>query len=190
VNLSWTKGCANTVIRYSTGTCPTNNSSGTEIYNGSSNFFSHTGLTPGTIYHYAFCGYDGGHWGNWSECITTTTFAGSCEGDTPISSDVPSTNWFMWTNASRMDNFFLSPMINGIADDFGMPQNTMWFFVCLFFLVVSAFIWYLASHNLIWCGVWMIILLATFGFYQMLPLWFCVIFGIAALGVAIRGATN
>lgn len=192
VNLSWQKAqnFHDTVIRYSVAGCPANNSSGTEIYNGSGSFFSHTGLETGTTYYYVFWGYEGGYWGNQSDCLITTTPAGSCADHIPLNSSIGSHNWFVMTDSSKMDWFFLTPMVNGILDDVGMPHDSGWMLIFVFLLVVSAFIWYLASHNLIWCCIWVIICISGLGYFALLPLWFDVIFGIAALAVALKGASE
>lgn len=62
ISLVWDASSANaTLIRHSTTTYPATTADGTVSYNGTANFVTVSGLTPGTSYYFSAWNYDGAY---------------------------------------------------------------------------------------------------------------------------------
>ena len=60
ISLTWTKGSGNqTLVRFKTNGYPANTADGTQVYLGTLNYYTHSGLTAGTRYYYSAWSYDG-----------------------------------------------------------------------------------------------------------------------------------
>ena len=71
--LTWTKGDDDTVIVRNTTAYPDNATDGTEVYNGSLETYTDTGLTPSTTYYYRAWNWNGTNYSVWYTNVTQTT---------------------------------------------------------------------------------------------------------------------
>lgn len=184
INLSWVKGdgAEYTVVRYQTGSCPSTNISGTEVYNGTSNSYVHTDLSPGTTYYYQLWGWSGGNYSaSGSGCYLTTTLAGSCETTIPDEPETPDT-WWGAPNYERWDGLPWYNLINSLCDTVSLPYATGWMLMMIFFIVVTGLLAYALSHNLALAGGLVLIFTILGAVFELLPLWIAIVFGVTALG--------
>jgi hypothetical protein len=95
-NISWTHAAAGnyntSVLRYKTTGYPTSPTDGTEAYNGTDNYYEHTGLVAGTTYYYRVWEF-----ANWTyDSITLHKFSDGNESDSQTYVTAP----MVTTNAS------------------------------------------------------------------------------------------
>ena len=187
IDLSWTKGngSINTLIRYTTGECPSTNSSGNVAYNGTASSFTHGNLSSGTTYYYQLWGYAcGNHSANGSGCFFITTLAGDCGAAlTPSDPGTPG-GWFAAGNYTKFANWPGYGLINNLADTVGMPYGTAWMMLMIFIDVVAGLLCYAVSRNLALSAIVVLIGLIAGRVVDLLPLWFTAVFGLMAVGIA------
>ena len=107
INLTWTTpfglGVDKCVIYASTTDIPTDRDPGDEIYNGTSNHYEHTGLSPSTNYNYTIWGYNStsGIYSIAYEFDNSTTEAGAGDAILTISNPSPVNNTEIGYTTSR-----------------------------------------------------------------------------------------
>jgi hypothetical protein len=152
VDMEWTKpsGYSATRLYYKVGSIPSSNTTGTLLYSGTNNYYTHTGLLSGTTYGYRVYGYEGGAWSLPGTGIVTTK--GTSTGTGMIN---PSAilDWFQETDYTKQSATFLFPIINNMADSFSMPRNTAWLTWALAVSMFFGFLVWSASRSMMMTGI-------------------------------------
>ncbi|MBI4688908.1 MAG: fibronectin type III domain-containing protein [Nitrospirae bacterium] len=121
VSLSWsgfsdaTSGISNYVLAYSSGTMPTDCSSGTLIYPGSKTSYTHTGLNNGTTYYYRVCAVDNA--GNTSIGVTASATPQLQSSDTTP----PSGSFYIDSDAYYTNSISVTLTLSA-SDSSGVPE--------------------------------------------------------------------
>jgi hypothetical protein len=189
IDLSWVKGvgASRTLVKYSFTNYDeeTMFTSGIQLYFGSGSGTEHTGLSPGTIVYYWAWGEGDGTYSD-GVSLSSVTTAGS-SGSADVTAPPEPGNWFISTDYTTMSNFepFFTA-INNIADELGMPYNTIWMLAALIFCVLLPYaVFNFSSQNVLAAGVTMIICMAVVSAQHLIPLYVMFLSLVVLLGVSI-----
>ena len=146
ITLTWVKGdgSTRTRIRWSTTTYPTAIGEGFELYFDVGETVTLDSLTAGdTIFISAWGESDPDYSASYTTVVATTLAVGTQEGDS-METPTAFTNFFADPDYTRMEN--LEPIysgINGVADAFGTPRNTVWMLGALLLLSIISVVAYI-----------------------------------------------
>lgn len=185
IELTWSKGgnSSHTYIRWKTGSYPTGTADGNLLCNTSDVGYTHSGLTSGTTYYYRLWGEDGGTYSTTNTTIMCTTLAGAGVTSTPVAPSEPDT-WTSGTNSSTIENLPIYDIGNSFWDTFSFPHNTGWMIASLSLVMVSGFIIYSRSKNLLVAILTVMIFSIVLSIIGMMPMWFVYAFAITSLGMS------
>jgi len=189
IDLSWVKGvgASRTLVKYSFTNYDeaTMFTDGIQLYFSSGSGAEHTGLSPGTIVYYWAWGEGDGTYSD-GVSLSSVTSAGS-SGSADVASPPEPGNWFISTDYTTMSNFepFFTA-INNIADELGMPYNTIWMLAALIFCVLLPYaVFNFSNQNVLAAGVTMIICMAVVSAQHLIPLYVMFLSLVVLLGVGI-----
>jgi len=174
-------GSQNTIVRAQVGGYPANYTDGIEVYNGTTGTANLGGLVPGTTYYFRAWGWAAGNVSANYTGMPATTFAAGADSDVPSDPSVPST-WWATPDPTGLSDLPFYPIINDVADDYGIPQTTFWVVLILLFIMGLALFVYSQSHNVTSALMIAGIFIVVASFADLLPLWM-----IAAYGVPVAG---
>jgi hypothetical protein len=184
--LNWIKssGSTRTMIRYRTDTYPTSSTGAdlsTQVYFNTDSSFIHTGLTKGTTYYYSAWGETMGTYSAnpVNLAMTTSTLVAS---DSLPAAAQPS-GWFQEPDATILHN--LEPVysvINGLADDFGMPRGNMWLGIALLICMGIGIFIYVKLHAPALAMIVVALFMAGFVVLHIMPSFMIFVIIILALG--------
>jgi hypothetical protein len=188
VNLSWVRGtgASETKVRFAINTCPSDNTTGTEIYSGTAATYIHTGLVSGTDYCYWLKGYDSVEgYSSTAVIIHCTTLAGTTAvttGTTPglgegFISDPDST--------SLQAKFPGDPVNKAIAESIEMPIDYFYFAGAMFLIILLCFGAFIISREPIAPAAVCALCMAIGGWQGIIPPYLAWGLGIIALAVII-----
>ena len=186
VELSWTKasGSNNTILRGQVGNYPANITDGTNVYNSSGSSATHEGLSPGITYYYRAWGEAGGvNSTNYTD-VLTTTYAGVGGDDAPTDPVAPST-WWSPANYTNMANFTLYPIINDLADDYGLPRNTMWTTLTIILIMTIGIIIYATAHQPAVAILTVGALMWVASVMGLMPFWIALLYTVPAISIML-----
>lgn len=183
ISLNWVKavGATNTIVRFRTDTYPTTTADGTLVYNGTANYYLHSGLTAGTTYYYSAWGESGGVYS--ANAINLTMTTSSEIGASTIGTGVTPSNWWQEPNESFLVH--LEPVysvINGVADSWGVPRGNAWLALSLLFAMGVGIGLYLAFKSASFALIVMAFVIAGFVLLHILPTFMLFIAGFLLLG--------
>jgi hypothetical protein len=138
ISTSWAKanGATDTLIRYRTDTYPTTTADGTQAYLGTGTSFVVTGLTEGTTYYFSAWGKSGATYSTNEVNMVMTTNSKITESTLPAGS-TPG-GWMQDPDATLLVNFQpVYSVINGLADNFGMPRGNAWLALSMLFILFT-----------------------------------------------------
>lgn len=183
IDLEWVKGSGsqNTILRAQVGGYPATHADGVEVYNGTTGTANYGSLSPGITYYIRGWGYsDGNVSANYTE-MPATTFAIGDPSDVPSDPDTPAT-WWATPDPTGLSNLPFYPIINDLADDYGIPHTTFWVSLILLAIMASALWIYGQSNNVTSALMWAGACIVVASWADLLPLWM-----IAAYGVPVAG---
>jgi hypothetical protein len=186
IALTWTLGgnTSTTYIRWKEGSYPTGTADGNLLAITSDIGYTHSSLTPGHSYYYRLWGYDAGDFSASSATLVCTTLAGSDAATTPEAPSAPDT-WTGDTNSSVLEDLPIYDIGNSWIDTFdGMPHNTGWMIGAMTLVMVSGFIIYSRSKNLVVAILMVMVFSIILSIIGLLPMWFTFAFAIISLGFA------
>lgn len=188
MSLQWSKpsGFSTSIVRYSQGSIPSSNTSGTLLYQGTNSYCTQTGLTAGATYGYRVWGYEDGTWSTSSTGMMTTSGASSTTGlETPV---MPF-HWFWDTDYRTMNQTFFYPIVNNLADSFAMPRDTAWMTWALALSMFLGFIVWATSRSMVALTVGVILGVVIGWAQHLVPLYMAflvLVFGISIIAMRER----
>lgn len=190
-SLQWTKpaGFSEVKLYYKSGSIPSSNTTGTLLYSGSNDYYTHSSLTSGTTYGYLIYGYEPSATPVWSATTSGIITTKGTSTSTALTTPTTPTNWFISTDYTRQNQTFVYPIVNNIADSLSMPRNTAWvtwaLAVCMFlgFLIWSASRSMVATTLAVCVGV---LIGSAQGLIPNIMSLFIIVFGFAVIAVRER----
>lgn len=156
---------------------------GIQVYFGTMATATDIGLTPGTSYYYSAWGESGGNYSATHATVMTTTSAGEGAPGVPGAPETPS-GWFGAPDYTRLSGLpLLYPVLNAIADDYGMPRNSFWVVITLLGITILSLFIYLKSQSAVASTIvgGVLIVIASISFMGLL--WMLLAFIVIAAGV-------
>jgi hypothetical protein len=188
VTLSWNKGTGASVtkIRFMANACPSDNTTGTEIYSGTGMTYEHTGLTAGTDYCYWIKGYDAtAGWSSTAVIIHCTTTAGTAETTTGTWAGFGD-DFLTDPDSTNIESTFPgNPVNKAIAESLDMPINYFYFAGAMIIIIILSFIAWKISKEPIAPAIVYILCMVIGGWQGIIPVFLAWILGFIAVGVIV-----
>jgi len=183
VELTWTRGdgAAETMIRYSEGDYPADQTEGTHAYTGTLASFTILGLTAGHTYYIVGIGKSGTSYSGTTE-VMATTIAATVAPAMPGAPDEPA-GLFQVPDPTQIENFPGYAMFNDIAENLNIPTDTLWMYIILFCIALMGFVFYKISHNLMVVTIVIAVGITWGSLIGILPLWWMFMVVILGLGL-------
>lgn len=172
ISLFWVKGTGstNTLIRYKTGSYPSDVLDGTEVYFDSETSVLHTGLTRGTTYFYKAWGESGGTYSTDNVTLIITTLSTPDEADDQPTPGTPD-SWFQTPDYTKMSGLPFYGLVNWWADSFEIPRGTLWFMGIIGFATGAAILAYWKSQKVLIAAAVLLVFFGTAAAIELAPLW-------------------
>jgi hypothetical protein len=162
IGMQWVKpsGFSEVKLYFKSGSIPSSNTTGTLLYSGSNDYYTHSSLLSGSTYGYLLYGYEPSATPVWSSTTSGIVTTKGTSTSTPLATPTTPTDWFLETDYTTQSATFVYPIVNNIADSLSMPRNTAWVTwalgVCMFlgFLIWSASRSMVAVTIAVVVGVW------------------------------------
>lgn len=188
VVLAWTKGsgATNTMIRFRTDAYPSDNESGTKIYEGPLNSYTHTGLISGTTYFYSVWGISGDNCSANYTTVMATALAGAAPAEMPPPPDEPEA-YYQDVEETRLSNFPGYDHFNYQFDELNVPRATGWFMLGVFGLLISFIGVLIVSTSMLAAFITAMFVIGICVVIELFPAWMLVLLIILALGAIKLG---
>jgi hypothetical protein len=190
-SLQWTKpsGFSEVKLYWKSGSVPSSNTTGTLLYSGSNDYYTHSSLTSGTTYGYLLYGYEPSATPVWSSTTSGIVTTKGTSTSVALTTPTTPTNWFLSTDYTKQNSTFVYPIVNNIADSLSMPRNTAWvtwaMAVCMFlgFLIWSASRSMVATTLAVCVGV---LIGSAQGLIPNIMSLFVIVFGLSIIAIRER----
>jgi len=191
ISLLWVKGVGtqNTLVRVSTAAYPSVVTEGTAIYGGTGNSYLYSGLSPGTTHYFSAWGLSGGVYSGvppgtgYATTMATTLAAGAA--DVILPTPPTPTEWSAEPSVAGISDIPFFALVNYFADEYSMPQATMWYGLSIMFSIGAGFfIYWRGNKNLLAAIITVAIGLFIGAVLGLVYLWVGVFFCVIAISMA------
>ena len=189
ISLLWVKGvgASNTFIRYDTSSYPTAIGGGLgTVYAGTGSSYLFENLTSGQTYYFSAWGLTSGVYSG-----TYATAMGTCLAESPSTVPnlpAPSTpsSWSLTPSVTSISNLPFFSFVNYFADDFLIPQATIWYGLFIVFSVTAGlFTYWRGNQNLLAAMGVCLLGLIIGSILGLVYLWIAVFFLLAGIAMSL-----
>lgn len=188
ISLSWVKGdgASNTFIRYDISTYPSAVTGGMgTIYAGTGSSYLLENLIPGKNYYISAWGLTSGVYSGSYTTVMATCLAEGAAGVPTLPPPGTPGAWTLTPSTSAIQNFPLYDFVNFFADNYRIPQPTMWYGLFVVFAVsLGLFTYWRGNQNLLAAMLATAIGLIIGAIVGLVYLWIAVFFLMAGISMA------
>lgn len=182
IGLTWDKGDEYTGVYYKLGGYPGSRDDGTQVYYGTGESFTHSGLDAGTTYYYRAWGYHSGleTWSATYDQDMATTLLGEAGG--PDAPPMPE-EWFQDPSCSAYGSVPGYTLLIDLSDSMSMPYGTMCLMSTVFLVVGVSVVGLVLGGTMIGLSAMAVAILAA-SIAGLMPMWFLLVALVLGISLA------